>query len=546
MTSLRVVLYARVSTEEQADEGHSIDAQLRVLRELAARKGWRVVGEYVDAGYSGKTLHRPKMQALLGDAAQRAFDVIAVHKLDRFSRSISDTITTLTELKEIGVSLASATQPIDFTTPEGKLMLMMLAVFAEIYIDNLSAETKKGMEQRARKGLWNGHIPFGYAKNGDGNGLTFHPENIEGYRLAIRMCADGKRISEIMDTLNAQGYRSTSFRGVHPFSKDMLFHMLKNRFYLGQVQYKGEHMQGKHEPAIDLETWERAQRQMERRAAFRGDHHRRASRPYLLRGLAYCAECGNRLRGQISGDHIRYYRCPASYKGMVCSQTKNIRADRIEKQIGEIFMRLCLPKDWRERALELLGETPTETARQEKQRTNLEGQLERAKVLFQLGDITEQHYRAERDRLRREIQELRPVQTFDLERAANVLQNFGELWSKANSKEQEDITHALIDRVYTSGGKIVTIEPKADFYPLIAIAAREAGLEVADKALPPPSPMSNTSAVLVIMPPAFYHHYGVARADEAKSTRKNKTNAPRVTRKRDPRARTHKRRNANE
>ncbi len=486
--ALRVVLYARVSTDEQADEGHSIDAQLRVLREFCARKGWRIVGEYVDAGYSGKTLNRPKMQALLHDAHARTFDVIAVHKLDRFSRSISDTITTLTELKDIGVLLASATQPIDFTTPEGKLMLMMLAVFAEIYIDNLSAETKKGMEQRARKGLWNGHVPFGYTKSENGNGLTFHPENIDGYRLAIQMCADGKRISEIMDTLNAQGFRSTSFRGARPFSKDMLFHMLKNRFYLGEVQYKGEYMRGKHEPAIDLETWQRAQLQMERRAMFRSDHHPRASRAYILRGLGYCAECGNRLRGRTSGDKIRYYRCPASDKGAACSQTKNIRADRIEKHIGEILARLRLPDDWRTLALELLGETPTENARQEKQRANLEGQLERAKVLFQLGDYAEQHYRAERDRLRRELADLRPVQTFDLEGAAKVLQNFGELWSKANPKEQEDITHALIERVYTFGGKIVTIEPKADFYPLITIAARAAGIKVTDKALTPPSP----------------------------------------------------------
>src|SRR5581483_11531470 len=90
------------------------------------------------------------------------FNVIVVHKLDRFSRSLKDTINTLAELKDSGIALASATQPIDFTTPEGKLMLMMLAVFAEIYIDNLSSETTKGREQRARKGFYNGIVPYGY------------------------------------------------------------------------------------------------------------------------------------------------------------------------------------------------------------------------------------------------------------------------------------------------------------------------------------------------------------------------------------------------
>ncbi len=374
-------------------------------------------------------------------------------------------------------------------------MLLLLAVFAEIYIDNLSMETKKGMEPRARKGFWNGHIPFGYTKCDDERGLEFHPTHIEGYRLAIRLCADGKRISEIMDALNAQGYRSVSFRGTRPFSKDMLFPMLKNRFYLGQVQYKSEWMEGNHPAAIDVETWERAQAQMERRATQKDDHHPRAARPYILRGLVFCAECGNRLRGGASGDKIRYYRCPASDKGAACHQVKRIRADRLERQLGEIVARLNLPDAWRARALDLLGESDADNVQREKQRAQLAGQLERLRVVFQLGDITEQSYRAERDRLRREIQELRPIQTFDLESAATFLQNFGDLWNKATLKEQEDIAHALIERLYAIDGKIVAVEPKADFYPLVAIAAQAVGISVRENGTTPPSPTHTKKSV---------------------------------------------------
>lgn len=481
---LRAVLYARVSTEEQAEEGHSIDAQLRVLREFCARKGWQVVGEYVDAGYSGRTLKRPKMQALLRDANARAFDVIVVHKIDRFSRSLKDTINTLTELKSAGIGFASATQSIDPTTPEGKLTLMMLALIAETYIDNLSAETKKGKEERARKGFANGHVPFGYRAiklnptNDAERAVEFHPENIKGYRLAIQMCADGKRISEIMQTLNAQGYRSTSFRGARPFSKDMLFPMLKNRFYLGEVSYKGEWMPGNHPPAIDVETWERAQAQIERRAVQRLDHHPQASRPYVLRGLLFCSECGSRLRGWTTADarKVRYYRCPANDKGVTCRQAKAIRAEKLENQIGEILAQLRLPEDWQRRALDLLGESDDDRKAQEKQRTNLEGQLDRLRVVFQLGDISESAYRAERDRIRSEIQTLRPVKHFDLERAAQVLKNLGALWHAATLHEREEITHSMIERLYTFDGRIVTIEPKVDFYPLLAVAAADAGI----------------------------------------------------------------------
>ena len=560
--ALRAVLYARVSTEEQADAGHSIDAQLRVLREFCARKGWQVVGEYVDAGYSGKTLNRPKIQALLRDANARAFDVIAVHKIDRFSRSLKDTINTLTELKSAGIGFASATQPIDLTTPEGKLMLMMLAVFAEIYIDNLSAETKKGREQRARKGFANGHVPFGYRAiklsptNDAERAVEFHPENIEGYRLAIRMCADGKRVSEIMQTLNAQGYRSTSFRGARPFSKDMLFPMLKNRFYLGEVSYKGEWMPGKHSPAIDVETWERAQAQIEKRAAWQGGHHRRSSRTYILRGLVFCGECGNRLSGWLSNGKTRYYRCIAHDKGETCSQPKTIRADKLETQIGEILAQLRLPDDWLARTLELLGESDDDRKAQEKQRTNLEGQLDRLRVVFQLGDISESAYRAERDRIRSEIQTLRPVKRFDLERAAQVLQNFGVLWNAATMQEQEEIAQGMIERIYTFDGRIVTIEPKTDFYPLLAIAAADAGMSVRDEGVMPFSPISRISSpVLVIVPPTYYRHRASihalrdvslsgshGKAKNRPTKRKARRKAQQATRKRGTHARTNTRR----
>jgi site-specific DNA recombinase len=101
---MRAVIYARVSTEEQAEEGHSIDAQLRIVREFCAHRGWTIVGEYVDPGRSGRTLKRPRMQALIADAQLHLFDVVVVHKLDRLSRSLIDTLTLLSDLNKLGVS----------------------------------------------------------------------------------------------------------------------------------------------------------------------------------------------------------------------------------------------------------------------------------------------------------------------------------------------------------------------------------------------------------------------------------------------------------
>ena len=129
-----------------------------------------------------------------------------------------------------------------------------------------------------------------------------------------------------------------------------------------------------------------------------------------------------------------------------------------------------------------------DSAARDKQRTNLEGQLDRLRVLFQLGDVTEQTYRAERDRIRGEIAELRPVEHFDLERAAQVLQNFDALWDAATLAEREEIARGMIERLYTFEGKIVAIEPKSDFYPLLTIAVHAAGVYVTDGELEPFSP----------------------------------------------------------
>ena len=189
--------------------------------------------------------------------------MIAVHKLDRFSRNILDTIRTLAELRNFGIGFVSATEDFDFTTPVGKVLLTLLAAFAEIYIDNLSAETRKGKVERARKGLYNGTLPFGYRrrtahpeKDADKVPLL-DPERVEGYRLSMRLCADGKRPSQILDALNAAGYRTTGNWGSRPFGKDTLLPMLKSRFYLGEIRHYDQWLPGLHQAAIDVDTWQR-------------------------------------------------------------------------------------------------------------------------------------------------------------------------------------------------------------------------------------------------------------------------------------------------
>ncbi len=468
---MRAAIYARVSTDEQAEEGHSIDAQLRLAREFCAHRQWIVIGEYIDEGFSGRTLERPRMQALIADVRAKQVDVVVVHKLDRLSRSILDTLALLNDWNESQTSFASATEQFDFTTAIGKVTLALLAAFAQYFIDNLREETKKGKRERAMQGLYNGTLPFGYQRipKVQGGVPILHPENIEGYRFALQQCADGYSVRQIVLKLNARGFRTTGNWGNRPFSEDTVLPMIKNRFYLGEVSYKGNWMPGRHMPAVDAELWERAQEQLRRRAAQR-ETTKTTDRIYPLRKILHCAVCGRGLRGHtIKG--ARRYRDPSKDYGENCPEAQSIPASMLEDQIGNYLSRMKLPLDWKQKVMARLNDGRSRND-VEADRMKLKGQLDRAKHLFMLGDIDEAEYRADKVRIEKAIAELPTALSGerDLNEAARLLENFAEIWQKATDAERLRLLHAAINKAYVRGGRIVAVEPRAALYPLLALA----------------------------------------------------------------------------
>jgi site-specific DNA recombinase len=175
---MKAVSYIRVSTDEQANEGHSLDAQRAIIGDFCLNRNWTLVGEYLDAGLSGKDGERPALQELLADSGAGRFDLVIVHAVDRFYRNLQGLLGALDRLNQAGVGFVSITEDLDFTTPWGKLTLAVLGTLAEIYIDKLSAETSKGKHARARKGLPNGMPPLGYCR---GNCAACTDPNGEGY-----------------------------------------------------------------------------------------------------------------------------------------------------------------------------------------------------------------------------------------------------------------------------------------------------------------------------------------------------------------------------
>ncbi|MCP4605897.1 MAG: recombinase family protein [Proteobacteria bacterium] len=460
--ALRVGIYARVSSGEQV-EGHSIEAQLRITREFAEHKGWIVVHEYIDPGFSGTNDERPAFKQIIDDATAGDIQVIAFHKLDRFSRSISDILKNFRKLEGLGILLASATEPFDFTTPHGKAHFHMLAVFAQWYIDNLSAETKKGKKQRALKGLYNGRPPFAYVRSDTGIAQIV-PEEAEVVLKAYEAYAtDNYTDRKVADLINGFGFPTRRGRN---WSKDSVRDFLQNEFYLGKVKYKGDILPGRHDAIISQELFDRCQQV---RAS-----HRRAPRShtprfntYVLGKILRCASCGETIRCQSSRKY-RYYRDMTNTRGLECNNSgMSVKADTIEKELGAILCNLRLPENWQDEIREAL-KSEDERKQMLDRRRYLERKLRRLGMSFVDETITEPEYIRERDALKTELATLVISEDVDVIDAGLYLETLRDLWNEATLEEQKAICRLMLKTVYYDLRQqcITELIPEPTFLPL--------------------------------------------------------------------------------
>ena len=175
---MKTAVYAKVSTDKQV-EGYSIDVQRRAFQQFCEARQWVPNREYVEEGKSAHTddlRKRPMFRQAIDDAIAGRYDVLVVHKIDRFSRKLKVTLEYFEKLGKAGVGFVSIQNDIDYSTPTGKFMLVMQGGLAELYSDNLSEETKKGWHERRKQGLYCGTLPFGAMKGEDGEVMAVKPQ----------------------------------------------------------------------------------------------------------------------------------------------------------------------------------------------------------------------------------------------------------------------------------------------------------------------------------------------------------------------------------
>jgi len=153
---VRAAIYARVST---ANNGQDPTMQTRELKEYCARRGWTVVGEYVDVGISGTKEKRPELDRLLGDAHSRRFDAVVVWKFDRFARSVSHLLRALENFQALGIEFVSLSEQLDTSTPTGKMVFTVLGAVAELERSLIVERVRAGMRNARAKGKRIGRPP---------------------------------------------------------------------------------------------------------------------------------------------------------------------------------------------------------------------------------------------------------------------------------------------------------------------------------------------------------------------------------------------------
>jgi DNA invertase Pin-like site-specific DNA recombinase len=305
-------IYTRVSTDHGLEQDFdSLDAQhdaAQAYIRSQAHAGWTLIRvHYDDGGYSGGSIKRPALQRLLADVRSRKVDIVVVYKVDRLTRSLAD-FAKLVELFDAhGVSFVSVTQQFNTTTSMGRLTLNVLLSFAQFEREVTSERIRDKIAASKRKGLWvGGVVPLGYA--------TKVEAEAERVRTIFRRYLELGSLNRLMAELRERGIvtkqrllKTGCTVGGIPFTRGPLAHFLRNRFYIGEVMFKGEVFPGEQPAILDRELFEAVQAKLDQQ---RNNHSVARDRSKSLLADRIYDDRGNRMSPshvRKQGTKYRYY-----------------------------------------------------------------------------------------------------------------------------------------------------------------------------------------------------------------------------------------------
>ena len=411
-----VIIYTRVSTDEQADKGFSLLHQKDVLEKVCAIKGYNIIKHYQD-DYSAKNFDRPAFNNLMDfiTANRKDIDMLLFTKWDRFSRNIEESYRIIRKLKSLGVEVNAIEQPLDLDLPDNKVMLAIYLAIPEVENDKNSIRTTDGMRRAQKEGCWMGSALYAYD-----NWRT--PDG----KASMKPNDKAKFIIEAFETYSKGLYATEELRKVlfkkgMKLRKQQFYNVLKNIAYTGKIRIKAygkedeQIVEGLHDGLVSMELFKQVQ------AVIKGKKRIQAKPTKKndllpLRGYLVCDKCGKNLTGSAStgrgGKKHYYYHCQKGCK----ERFKAPEADKaFLNMLAEISIKPEVSQLYNEIIKDVFNTNEVNKDRQieelEKEINKLKGRLENAEDNYLDGNIDQSNYEKMTKRLNGKIGELIVNQT---------------------------------------------------------------------------------------------------------------------------------------
>jgi DNA invertase Pin-like site-specific DNA recombinase len=401
---MRVALYTRVSTSEQATEGNSLDAQLAALRTYAKLHNWEIWEEYVDGGFGGGTDERPALQRLMHDAIEKKFDILIVAKLDRFFRNLKHLVNYISQLDSLGIGFISTQEGLDTSNPMGKFTLNILGVIAEFERGRIGERVRDARKVLVERHQWSsGKTPFGFRFDKQNKQLEIYQPEAEVVEFMFNhYLNDSLSVKRLADLLNTE--KKTTPRLIHRthnlWTQSAVYPILTHGAYKGGPN---EVWEFKCPAIVEPSTWTLVQTRLRTARHFKETTIKRE-----FQGLLRCGLCGRTLH--VSYNHsdttVPIYSCPgrksnSHLNGSLKCDLPRFNASTLDKslskQVTEVFSD---PEIFKRYALETVENLEVEVKELERRLKPLQAENDRIKGDMAIADTMYKMRRLEPDEYR--------------------------------------------------------------------------------------------------------------------------------------------------
>jgi DNA invertase Pin-like site-specific DNA recombinase len=339
-------LYARKSTDVEDKQVRSIDDQLAVLRALAKTEGLHIIEEFVEK-QSAKIPGRPVFNEMIARIEKGEARGIICWKLDRLARNPVDG-GLISWMIQRGIIQHIQTHDRSYLPTDNIVMMSVEFGMANQYIIDLSSNTKRGLYEKAKRGEYPGLAPMGYLNDLRTRLVIVNRKIARIVKRAFELYAEGNQgLQDIANFFASEGIKTKNGK---PIKRDKISYILSNPFYIGLFRYGGELHEGKHEPIISKQLFDKVQDVLKARGT-RPKHS--VNDPEALCGLIRCGSCGmmitaeKKIKHQKNGNvhEYTYYRCTHKSKIIKCTEPA-IREEELDRQLSTILKEHVLPFEW--------------------------------------------------------------------------------------------------------------------------------------------------------------------------------------------------------